>query len=89
MKITLEMFQVVCAASEATPRLLDLVRDMGRKSKPPAEQFMSCYCTVNSSAGYPDSSSREAARLGRLSFGMLLLTNFCDPVWMKKNKLKQ
>ena len=53
MKITLDMFRMLCVSSRVTPRYLDLIRGMGYKSGPADEHFMSCYCYIN--AG----SSRE------------------------------
>lgn len=47
MQITGDMFRMLCAASRATPRMVDLVRGMQYKSAPGDEHFMGCYYDIN------------------------------------------
>lgn len=51
MKITLDMFRMLCVSSRVTPRYLDLIRGMGYKSGPADEHFMSCYCYIHAESG--------------------------------------
>jgi len=70
MQITLEMFQMLCAATRATSRMVDLVRGMRFKSAPRDDHFVSCYrnihheATYTSVAGEPDALSARKAGMG-------------------------
>ena len=43
LKITLDMFKLLCGFSQVNPRFLSLIEGMGFKSGPDDEHFMSCY----------------------------------------------
>lgn len=60
MEITLEMFQSLCAASQVTPRIVDVVRGMRFKSSAADERLMSCY----SSAWLPPLSQHLGVPVG-------------------------
>jgi hypothetical protein len=51
MKITFDMFRMLCVSSCVTPQFLDLIRGMGYKSGPADEHFMSCYCYIHAGSG--------------------------------------
>lgn len=72
MKITFDMFRLLCAFSCAPPRFLDLIRGMGYKSSPQDEHFMGCYCYLRPRSD-PGSNIREAqTQRAESEFGKLL-----------------
>jgi hypothetical protein len=53
MNITSNMFKAICTSSGVHPRVLDLIRGMGYKSRPTDEHFMGCYCSTQHEPGQP------------------------------------
>lgn len=71
MQITPDMFRMLCAASNVTPRMVDLLRGMQCKSAPGDEHFMACYYDIHgteSSVGGTPEKPATSANAG-LAFG--------------------
>ena len=57
MKISLDMFQLLCTHVQVIPRFLSLIEGMRKKHFPKDEHFMSCYTHLSTAPENPGTGS--------------------------------
>lgn len=73
MKITADMFKLLCIASQIDTSFMSLIINMGKKSEPKDEHFMSSYSQFYRLQPKCCEEKLDRQSLQRLSFGELLL----------------
>jgi hypothetical protein len=82
MKITFDMFRLLCAFSRMPLRFLDLIRGMGYKSSQRDEHFMSCYCYLRPGSDQESNTKEAQTQNTESGFG-----RFLPPVLLRTSGL--
>lgn len=73
MKITIDMFRLLCISSQIDSSFIALIISMGKKSEPRDEHFMSSYSHIYGLQPKHCKEKVDGKSLERLSFGELPL----------------